>query len=99
MFLTLVAGAGGFAAGEELLDVGPPEQSGRGAQLAEEGLAAQAQGEGGFALEFECPSHIYGKDTRKRLAGKRKRKCPLNPKMLSGALSSCNHRRWIRTAQ
>jgi len=60
VFLALVAGAGGFATSEELLDAGGAQEIGRWAQLLEESALALAQSEGGFAFEFEYPSHNNG---------------------------------------
>jgi hypothetical protein len=59
VFVALVAGAGGFAAGEELLGAGGAQEFWRGTELVEEGQAALAEGEGGFAFKLEYLSHIY----------------------------------------
>jgi len=59
VFLSLVAGTGGLAASEELLDARGAQDLGRQAQLVEEGAFALAKGEGGSAFEFKYPSHIY----------------------------------------
>jgi hypothetical protein len=59
MFVTLVAGTGGFATGQELLDTRASQQVGGGTQLLEQSLLAPTQCERGFALEFECLSHCY----------------------------------------
>jgi len=51
VFLTLVAGAGGFTAGQELLDAGGAQEFWRRVQLQQEGLPALAQGESRFGDE------------------------------------------------
>jgi len=57
--LAPVAGTGGLATGEELLDAGGARQRWGRVRLREDRLAALAQGEGGFALELEYIGHIY----------------------------------------
>jgi hypothetical protein len=59
VLLSLVTGAGGLAASEELFDVRGALDAGGQAQLTEEGLFTLAQGQGGFAFELEYPSHIH----------------------------------------
>ena len=58
MPLALSAAAIGFTAGGESLDVGGAEQIGWGAELAQEGGLAVAQGESGSAAEFVYLSHL-----------------------------------------
>ena len=94
-FRALVAGAGGLAAGEEWLHAGSPQNFGGQAELAQEGGFTRAQGEGGFALEFEYPGQMHYGGWQRRPASQAKAKTVLQSENAPGRSKPLGSlRRW-----